>query len=108
MFQVCMTKKYIVKSNILFVYLIKADPPDTTKIPEDDVIGVTAVLITASYRDHEFVHVGYFVTNEYEDPEMRENPPLVPQFNKLIRTVIANEPQMGDKIFNKLELICLF
>ena len=57
-------------------------------------MGVTVVLITASYRDQEFVRVGYYVTNEYEDPEMRENPPSEPQFNKLIRTIAANEPRV--------------
>lgn len=77
-----------------FKFMFQADPPDTSKIPADDAVGVTVVLITASYRDQEFVRVGYYVTNEYEDPEMRENPPTEPQFNKLIRTIAANEPRV--------------
>ena len=72
----------------------KADPPDTSKIPADDAVGVTVVLITASYREQEFVRVGYYVTNEYEDMELRENPPAEPQFNKLIRAIAANEPRV--------------
>ena len=52
------------------------------------------VLITASYREQEFVRVGYYVTNEYEDMELRENPPTEPQFTKLIRTIAANEPRV--------------
>ena len=57
-------------------------------------MGVTVVLITASYREQEFVRVGYYVTNEYDDMEMRENPPVEPQFDKLVRTIAANEPRV--------------
>ncbi len=72
----------------------KADPPDTAKIPADDAVGVTVVLITAAYREQEFVRVGYYVTNEYEDLELREIPPSEPQFQKLVRTIAANEPRV--------------
>lgn len=74
--------------------MLQADPPDTAKIPADDAVGVTVILITASYHEQEFVRVGYYVTNEYEDPELRENPPTEPQFHKLIRTIAANEPRV--------------
>lgn len=57
-------------------------------------MGVTVVLITASYRDQEFVRVGYYVNNEYEDPEMRENPPAEPQFDKLVRTIASDQPRV--------------
>jgi len=77
-----------------FKFMFQADPPDTLKIPADDAVGVTVVLITASYREQEFVRVGYYVTNEYEEIEMRENPPSEPQFAKLIRTIAANEPRV--------------
>ena len=57
-------------------------------------MGVTVVLITASYRDQEFVRVGYYVNNQYEDPEMRENPPAEPLFDKLIRTIASDQPRV--------------
>ena len=41
------------------------------------------VLITCAFRSQEFVRVGYYVNNEYSDPEMKENPPAKPQFNKV-------------------------
>ena len=74
--------------------IIKADPPNTAKIPADDAVGVTVVLITASYRDQEFVRVGYYVNNEYEDPELREEPPTEPNFNKLCRTIATEQPRV--------------
>jgi len=77
-----------------FKFMFQADPPDTSKIPADDAVGVTVVLITASYRDQEFVRVGYYVNNEYEDPEMRENPPSEPQFDKLVRQIASDQPRV--------------
>jgi histone chaperone ASF1 len=53
------------------------------KIPVVDALGVTVVLLTCSYRQQEFVRVGYFINNEYTEPELRENPPAQPQFDKV-------------------------
>jgi histone chaperone ASF1 len=53
----------------------KAPPPDYSKIPDKDVVGITALLLTCSYFNQEFVRVGYYVNNEYDSPELRENPP---------------------------------
>lgn len=74
--------------------LFKADPPDTSKIPTDDAVGVTVILITASYRGQEFVRVGYYVNNDYEDPELKDNPPAEPIFDKLVRTIAADQPRV--------------
>ena len=49
-------------------FVFQADPPDASKIPQQDVVGVTVVLLTCSYRGHEFIRVGYYVNNEYTDP----------------------------------------
>jgi histone chaperone ASF1 len=64
--------------------VFQADQPDPEKIPVADAIGVTAVLLTCSYKEHEFVRVGYFVNNDYIDLELKDNPPPVPQFDKVI------------------------
>lgn len=74
--------------------MFQADPPDTTKIPEQDALGVTIVLLTCSYKGQEFVRVGYFINNEYSDPEMRENPPPKPQFDKMTRNILASKPRV--------------
>lgn len=65
------------------MFVFEADPPDVNKIPEKDVLGVTVLLLTCSYRGNEFVRVGFFVNNEYADPELKENPPEKPQFDKV-------------------------
>lgn len=47
-------------------------------------MGVTVVLLTCSYMSNEFVRIGYYVNNEYNDPELKENPPIEPDFSKVV------------------------
>ena len=63
----------------------QADSPNPEKLPQEDVVGVTVVLLTCSFRSNEFVRVGYYVNNEYTDPELAENPPAKPVFEKVSR-----------------------
>lgn len=64
----------------------QADAPNTALIPESDAVGVTVVLITCTYQGQEFIRIGYYVNNEYTDPEQRENPPLKPDYAKVMHT----------------------
>lgn len=57
-------------------------------------MGVTIVLLTCSYRGQEFVRVGYFINNDYTDPELKENPPARPQFEKMTRNILASKPRV--------------
>ena len=45
-------------------------PPNNnrTMITSDDILGVTVVLVTCSYKEREFVRIGYYVNNEYQNP----------------------------------------
>ena len=72
---------------LLIVLMLQANPPDYTKIPTKDVLGVTVVLLTCAYRGQEFVRVGYFINNEYTDPELKENPPAEVQIDKVRSTI---------------------
>jgi len=76
------------------MFVFQADPPDNTKIPVADAVGVTVVLLTCSYRSKEFIRVGYYVNNEYSDPELKENQPPIPQFEKLQRNILATNPRV--------------
>ena len=40
-------------------------------------------LITCTYRGQEFIRIGYYVNNEYTDPELRENPPIKPDYGQV-------------------------
>ena len=75
-------------------FVFTADPPDPAKIPKDDVVGVTVILLTCSYREQEFIRVGYYVSNEYDDPELTETPPPEPQLDRLKRNILASNPRV--------------
>eukprot|EP00301_Raphidiophrys_heterophryoidea_P018589 c3587_g1_i2.p1 GENE.c3587_g1_i2~~c3587_g1_i2.p1 ORF type:complete len:271 (-),score=65.12 c3587_g1_i2:174-932(-) len=72
----------------------QVDPPDWGKIPAADLLEVTVVLLTCSYRSKEFIRVGYYVANEYTDPELKENPPAVPVIEKIQRHILADQPRV--------------
>ena len=75
-------------------FVFQVNPPDQAKIPPEDAVGVTVVLLTCSYKMAEFVRVGYYVNNEYVDPELVENPPPKPLFDKLQRNILASNPRV--------------
>jgi hypothetical protein len=55
---------------------------------------VTVVLITCSYREQEFVRVGYYVNNEYEEEYDPEHPPRPVDVAKLQRNILADKPRV--------------
>ncbi|XP_039250021.1 histone chaperone ASF1-like [Styela clava] len=75
-------------------FVFQADPPKPELIPVQDAVGVTVVIITCTYHTREFIRVGYFVNNEYNDPDMRENPPEIPNFPKLMRNILDSKPRV--------------
>lgn len=89
-------------------FTFEAAAPDPCQIPTNDIVGVTVILLTASYKNKEFVRVGYYVNTEYDDPELRAlysdseliteemiqkrpDPPIIP---KLVRNVLAEKPRV--------------
>ncbi|TFK36542.1 ASF1 like histone chaperone-domain-containing protein [Crucibulum laeve] len=67
--------------------------PDPSKIPTEDVLGVAALILTGSYKDQEFVRVGYYQNTEYDNEEMKETPPEKIMFNRLVRD-ISTKPRV--------------
>ena len=75
-------------------FVFQADPPNFTALPSSDIVGVTIILLTCSYRNQEFLRVGYYVNNEYLDEQMREEPPAVPVLDKLVRSILSDKPRV--------------
>ncbi|KDQ55936.1 hypothetical protein JAAARDRAFT_314809 [Jaapia argillacea MUCL 33604] len=71
----------------------EGSPPSPDAIPKEDVLGVAALILTGSYKDQEFVRVGYYQNTEYDNEEMRENPPKQIVFEKLARD-ISSKPRV--------------
>lgn len=67
--------------------------PDPSKIPPEDVLGVAALILTGSYRDQEFVRVGYYQNTEYDNEEMKETPPPKIMVERLVRD-ISTKPRV--------------
>ncbi|KAI0339113.1 histone chaperone [Trametopsis cervina] len=61
--------------------------PLPSKIPTEDVMGVAALILTGSYKDQEFVRVGYYQNTEYDNEEMKESPPSTIMFDRLVRDI---------------------
>lgn len=76
-------------------FVLQADAPDISQIPEGDILGVTVVLVTCSYREKEFVRVGYYVNNEYtEEYDEEAGPPKPLNMSKVKRSVLAEKPRV--------------
>lgn len=75
-------------------FIFEADPPDPSKIREEDIIGVTVLLLTCSYVGQEFIRVGYYVNIDYMDEQLREDPPAKVLIDKVQRNVLADKPRV--------------
>ncbi|KAG8875436.1 Histone chaperone asf1 [Tulasnella sp. 332] len=67
--------------------------PDSKRIPSEDVLGVAAIILTASYNEQEFVRVGYYQNTEYDTEEWRQQPPAIIVFDRLTRE-LASRPKV--------------
>ena len=93
------------------------DAPIISKIPENDVIGVAAILLCCSYNEQEFFRCGYYLNITYDNEEMNINMPEKINVDHLIRNLLADKPRIvryeidweGDhKKDNKNDEVCHF
>ena len=70
------------------------DAPIISKIPENDVIGVAAILLCCSYNEQEFFRCGYYLNITYDNEEMNINLPEKIDVNHLIRNLLADKPRI--------------
>lgn len=75
-------------------FVFTADPPSPDLIPASELVSVTVILLSCSYNDKEFVRVGYYVNNEYDNEEMRNDPPSKVQIDRVVRNILAEKPRV--------------
>jgi len=75
-------------------FIFEADPPNTSRIPDAEILGVTVILLTCAYDGREFVRVGYYVNNEYDSDDLKADPPPKPILEKIQRNVLAEKPRV--------------
>lgn len=73
---------------------LQADPPEPSKIREEDIIGVTVLLLTCSYVGQEFIRVGYYVNNDYDDEQLKEEPPQKVLVDRIQRNILVDKPRV--------------
>jgi histone chaperone ASF1 len=77
-------------------FVLQADAPDPSALKE--ILGVTVVLITCSYRDNEFVRIGYYVNNELPQDEEHVDQVMLDEtlldIRKIVRTTLADKPRV--------------
>lgn len=77
-------------------FVFQADAPDTAKIPAGNLLGCTVVLIICSYKEQEFIRVGYYVNNASDDFDP-EHPDAVPEkvdISRVQRHILADKPRV--------------
>jgi histone chaperone ASF1 len=77
-------------------FVLQADAPNPAQLPPNEVLGVTVVLVTCSYREREFVRVGYYVNNELPGLAADQAPPSFPTLDmaQVERTILADKPRV--------------
>ncbi|KAJ3009046.1 Histone chaperone asf1 [Thoreauomyces humboldtii] len=80
-------------------FLLEAPAPDPRKIPDQDIIGVTVILLMCLYREREFLRVGYYINNDYADERLRDErakelKPAKPDLAKMQRSILAEKPRV--------------
>jgi hypothetical protein len=59
-----------------------------------EILGVTALLLTCSYKEQEFFRCGYYVNNFYDNEEWNISPPEEIQLDKLKRHILFEKPRI--------------
>ena len=85
-------------------FTVECPAPDFTKIPRDElvctsyfILGVTAFIITVSYRNQEFIRIGYYVHNlltEDLSEEERSNASSQQLICNTRRTILTDKPRI--------------
>ncbi|KAF8817898.1 anti-silencing protein, ASF1 family protein [Cardiosporidium cionae] len=88
----CVALGPIKRGVLSFEFAVKA--PDFAQMDSESILGMQAVLVTASYKKQEFIRIGYFLNNTYMDSALRENPPYPPKLDQVARCIIADSPRV--------------
>ena len=68
--------------------------PNIYKIPENDIIGAAAIILSFFYNNQEFFRCGYYLNIYYDNEEMNIKIPDKIEVNHLIRDLLADKPRI--------------
>ena len=70
------------------------EAPDISKIPESEILGVTAIILCCTYNNQEFFRCGYYLNISYDNEEMNMNMPEKIAVEHLVRNLLASKPRI--------------
>jgi histone chaperone ASF1 len=74
-------------------FILEVDAPNYSLIPNNEMLEVTVILLTCSYKGNEFVRIGYYVNNELQGVAADtpvEN--IQVDVNNIIRNILLDTP----------------
>ncbi|CAD8070979.1 unnamed protein product [Paramecium primaurelia] len=75
-------------------FTLECNPPDWQKIPQNELLGITAFILTCSYKENEFFRVGYYIYTTYTSSENIENDPPKIIIEDISRQIFNNKPRI--------------
>uniref|UniRef100_A0A5S6Q7A7 Anti-silencing function protein 1 n=1 Tax=Trichuris muris TaxID=70415 RepID=A0A5S6Q7A7_TRIMR len=75
-------------------FILEVPAPDPELVPPADAVDVTIIILEGFYRGKNFLKLGYFLCHDYDDPELNEQPPAEPIFEKLTRRIFDADPRL--------------
>lgn len=76
-------------------FVLQTDCPNPARIPDEDLLGATVVMVMCFYKNREFIRVGYWVANTYALPLADgEEPPVPAPVEHIKRAVLADKPRV--------------
>eukprot|EP01006_Ploeotia_vitrea_P007935 TRINITY_DN1860_c0_g1_i1.p1 TRINITY_DN1860_c0_g1~~TRINITY_DN1860_c0_g1_i1.p1 ORF type:complete len:173 (+),score=27.70 TRINITY_DN1860_c0_g1_i1:49-519(+) len=80
-------------------FQLNCPAPDASRIPPDDLLGVTVLLLVCEYKEQEFIRVGWYVNNDIKDghDDMFVTNPAKMDVNNITRNILINQPRVTTK-----------
>eukprot|EP01063_Lacrimia_lanifica_P033037 TRINITY_DN5775_c0_g1_i2.p5 TRINITY_DN5775_c0_g1~~TRINITY_DN5775_c0_g1_i2.p5 ORF type:complete len:205 (+),score=99.90 TRINITY_DN5775_c0_g1_i2:55-669(+) len=78
-------------------FILEHNAPNWKLIPPEDLLSVTVILITVSYKEQEFLRIGYYVNVAYDKDTLNELPPDEIHIDRLARNVLTSKPTLVQK-----------
>ena len=73
----------------------KGEAPIIEKIPQNDILGASAILLICSYGNNEIFRCGYYLNISFDNEEMDIKIPDIIDANHLIRNLLYEKPRIS-------------
>lgn len=73
-------------------FFLDCDAPSPEEVPQDELVGVTVLIVSFQYKQQEFLRVSYYTQVAYFDPHLNEHPPMAVAKDALGRFVVMPQP----------------